>query len=418
MWKRYGDFVHLRASGHSMYLINNIQFIEQILVKEHKNFTKGTGFQRARLLLGNGLLTSEGEFHDSQRKMINPAFHRSMIKSYSETVARCTQKMLAQWDKKIEQHPVLDIEKEMTRLFIAIIMDALFAEDCSEELIDICCEYSDLFHSANPLMQLSPETALKLPLPSVKRFMRVKTTLETMLWRIMKKRKHESVQETFDILSIIMKSENPHGGRMSDEELFDELRTLFVAANDTSSRVMTWTVYSLSQDPTVLRTAEEEIEQVVGSRFPGFEDVEHLSYVKKVMNETMRMYPPVWMMPRTPIEDFTLGEYPIKKGSSLFITPFFVHRDERYYPAPEIFDPERWTDEERRKRPKMSFIPFGAGPRVCIGEAFSMYHLVVIMAAICQQYQFELAPKQRVDITARITLKPTYGMNMILRKKR
>jgi cytochrome P450 len=417
MWKKYGDFVHLRASGHSMYLINNIHHIEQILVKDHRNFTKGTGFQRARILLGNGLITSDGDFHDTQRKMINPAFHRSMIKGYSETVSRCTKKMLDRWEKMIEVNPVIDIEKEMTKLFIAIIMDALFAEDSSEELIDTCCEYSEVFHSANPLMQLSPETALKLPLPSVKRFMRVKDTLESMLWSIMKKRKSEDIREKFDILSMIMKSENPHGGTMSDEELFDELRTLFVAANDTSSKVMTWAVYSLSQNGTILQTVESQIEQVLGSRSPEFEDVEHLPYVKMVMNETMRLYPPVWMMPRTPIEDFTLGDYSIKKGSSLFITPFFVHRDERYYPDPDTFDPERWTDEERRKRPKMSFFPFGAGPRVCVGEAFSMYHLVVIMAAICQRYEFRLVPGQKVDIVARITLKPSHGMNMILKRK-
>lgn len=417
MWKQYGDFVHLRASGHSMYLINNIHHIEQILVKDHRNFTKGTGFQRARLLLGNGLLTSEGEFHDSQRKMINPGFHRTVIKEYAETVARCTKKMFEHWDDQIERNPVLDIEKEMTRLFIAIILDALFSEDSSDKLIDTCCEYSDLFHSANPLMQLSPETALKLPLPSVKRFMKVKESLDTMLWSIIKKRQRESVQEAFDILSMIMKSENPQGGKMSDEELFDELRTLFVAANDTSSRVMTWAVYSLSQNGHILKSVEAQIEQALGSRFPEFEDVERLPYLKMVLNETMRMYPPVWMMPRTPIEDFMLGDYLIKKGSSLFITPYFLHRDKRFFPSPGTFDPERWTEEQRRKRPKMSFIPFGAGPRVCIGEAFSMYHLVVIMAAICQRYDFHIMPEQRVDITARITLKPTYGMNMVMRRK-
>ena len=305
----------------------------------------------------------------------------------------------------------------MTRLFIDIIFNSLFSKDADKDLVDLGDKFTELFHSANPVLLLNPQRALKMPIPSVQRFARVKNELDKTLWNIIQKRKKEDTKEQLDILSMIMHVEDTDGKIMSDEVLFDEIRALFIAANDTSAKIMTWAFYVLSQQPDILTSIENEIDTVLNGRFPNYEDFEKLIYTKMVINETLRLYPPLWMISRTPVEDFYLGDYLIKKDSSIFIAPYLIQRDEKYFKDPDKFIPERWTDEERKNRPRMSFMPFGAGPRICVGESFSMFHLVIIFAALCQKFRFKLDPKQKVKISSSLTLKPKYGMNMILERK-
>lgn len=415
--KQYGDFVLLKATNHPIYLINNLEYVEQILVKESKNFTKGTGYQRSRVILGNGIFTSDGEFHDSQRKLINPAFHKSRIEEYYKTVAFCTNDFLTKWGNMVAENPNIDVQTEITRLFIAIIFNSMFSSDSSEELIDLGAYYTELFNSANPFLLLDPQRAIKLPLPSVKKFMKTKNELDFKLRELIKKRKKEDTFADLDILNMLMHAESNEGKRMSDDELFDEVRTLFVAANDTSAKVLTWALYNLSQNPDAKAKCLSEINTVLDGKFPEYHDYQELKYIRMCINETMRLYPPLWMITRTPINDFFLDDYLIKKDSSIFMVPLFFQKDERYYANPESFIPERWTDEERKKRPRLSFVPFGAGPRYCIGESFAMFHLVIILSAILQKFDFKLHPKQKVEISSSMLLKPKYGMTMILEEK-
>ena len=407
----------IKASSHPIYLINNLDHIEQILVRDHKNFTKGTGYQRAKVILGNGILSSDGDFHDSQRKMISPAFHKSRVKAYSEIVDKCTKEMIDNWSVHLQDNNIFEMHKEMTKLFIAIICRSLFSIDADNEIIKAGELFSELFHGANPFLLLNPQAVLKLPIPYVKKFNKAKREFDELIKAIIKKRRNEFTEENLDILNMVMNAKDTDGSVMTDDALFDEVMTLIIAANDTSAKVMTWALYLLTQNEDKRLIAGEEVTKTLNGKFPGFDDYEKLPYIKMIINEAMRLYPPVWMILRTPINDFYLDDYFIRKDSSIFIVPYIFQRDSRYYENPDAFIPERWTDEERRKRPRMSYIPFGAGPRICVGETFSTYHMVVIMSAILQKFNLKLHPDQKIKLSSSITLKPKYGLRLILEKK-
>jgi cytochrome P450 len=414
--KEYGDIVMLKASGHRIYLIADLKYIDHILVRDPENFTKGVGFQRGRIILGNGILTSEGPFHHSQRKMINPAFHRSRWEMYFDVVKKCVEELIVDWNSRIKKNNVLELHEEMMNLFVEIIFTTVFSEDKNETLCDYAKEFGDLFHKLNPIYLLDPHFALKLPFPSINRIKRAKENLDKEIFKVIDKRQKENIKRD-DILGIMLDARDEDGKPMSREQLYDEIFTIYMAGTDTSAKVMTWGFYLLEQNKNDFEKFLKEVDEVIGKRDIEFEDFEKLTFTRLVLNETMRMYPPVWLLPRTAEKDFYLDDYLIHKDSSIFITPYLLQRNPKYFENPEMFDPERFNAERKKSIKKFSFIPFGAGPRVCIGEGFAMLHGAVILSLISREFKMTLKKGHKIKLSSSLTLRPKYGVKMVVEPK-
>ena len=414
--KEYGDIVMLKASGHRIYLIADLKYIDHILVREPENFTKGVGFQRGRIILGNGILTSEGPFHHSQRKMINPAFHRSRWELYFSIVRKSVHNLIADWKERIKKENVLEMHEEMLNLFVEIIFSTAFSEDKNKRLCDCAKKFGDLFHKLNPIYLLDPHKALKLPFPSINRIKKAKEDLDNEIYKVIDKRLKENIKRD-DILGIMVDAKDEDGKQMSREQLYDEIFTVYMAGTDTSAKVMTWGFYLLEQNKKDAEKFLKEVDDILGKRDIEFEDFEKLTFTRLVLNETMRMYPPVWLLPRTAEKDFYLDEYLIHKDSSIFITPYLLQRNPKYFENPEKFDPERFNPERKKSIKKFSFIPFGAGQRVCIGEGFAMLHGAVILSLISREFKMTLKKGHKIKLSSSLTLRPKYGVKMVVEPK-
>lgn len=413
--EEYGDFAMLKASGHRIYLIANLKYVDYILVRDPENFTKGPGFQRGKILLGNGILTSEAEFHHSHRKMINPAFNRSRWGLYFNVVRKCVNNLIKEWEERTKINNEIELHEEMMSLFVEIILNTIFSDDKNKELTKHAEEFMDLFHRLNPFYLLNPEKSLKLPFPSIKKIKRAKENLDKEINKIIDKRINEDIKRD-DVLGIILEARDEEGKPMTRTELYDEIFTLYMAGIDTSAKVMTWGFYLIEQNKPEAENLRKEVDEVIGKRDIEFEDFEKLVYTRMVLNETMRMYPPVWLLPRTAEKDFYLDEYLVYKGSSIFITPFLLHRNPKYFENPDKFEPERFNAERKKNIKKFSFIPFGAGPRVCIGEGFALLHGAVILSLISRNFKMTLKKGHKVALSSSITLRPKYGIKMYLEK--
>ena len=409
--KEFGDIVMLKASGHRIYLIADLKFIDKILVRDPESFTKGAGFQRAKIILGNGILTSDGPFHHSQRKMINPAFHRSKFKQYFNVVRDSVNKLMNEWNERIKKNSVIEIHHEMTNLFVDAILTMVFSEDMNDDLRKHGEEFGYYFHKLNPFFLLDPEKSYKIPFGNMAKIKKSKKNFDDAINKVIDKRFKENIKRD-DALGVMIEARDENGNQMSRAEMYDEIFTLYLAGTDTSAKVMTWAFYLLSENNEQLKIMEKEISEVIGEREIEYEDYDKLTYTRMVLNEAMRLYPPVWLLPRTAEKDFYLDDYFIYKGSSIFITPFLLQRNPKYFENPEVFDPQRFNAERKKSIKKFTFIPFGAGQRVCIAEGFAMLHGVAILSMISKNFKMKLVPGHKIKLSSSITLRPKYGIKV------
>jgi len=411
---KYGDIVHFKMGPQDIYLLNHPDFIRDVLVTNNRNFAKSRGLQMAKRFLGESLLTSEGEFHRRQRRLAQPAFHRQRINAYAEIMTHHAARTRERW----REGEILDIWQEMMRLTLAVVGKTLFDADVESEAPEIGKALTDVMQLferiTNPLSGLLD----KLPLPGNIRWLKAKKRLDSTIYRIIHERR-ASGEDRGDLLSMLLlaQDEEGDGGSMTDEQLRDEAMTLFIAGHETTANALTWTWYLLSQHPEVEARLHEEIDNVLAGAIPTAADVARLRYTEMVFAESMRMYPPAWTMGRRVLSDYQIGEYVVPAESIILMSPWVMHHDPRFFPDPFKFDPERWTTEAREVRPKFSYFPFGGGPRVCIGEQFAWMEGALLIATIAQQWKMSLSPGQRVEPKAMITLRPKYGMRMLLSER-
>jgi cytochrome P450 len=365
--------------------------------------------------LGQGLLTSEGEFHRRQRRLAQPAFHRARIASYANVMTDYAAQVRERW----HDGETLDISEEMMRLTLAIVGKTLFdanVESDAQEVGEAMNVVMDLFNTITlPFFELLQ----KLPLPQLHRFDKAKAQLDAIIYRLIAQRRR-SGEDRGDLLSMLLLTRDPEGDgeRMTDTQLRDEAMTIFLAGHETTANALTWTWYLLSQNPAVEAKLHEEIDDVLGSRLPTFEDVAQLKYVEMVLAESMRLYPPAWAVGRMNLEDYEIAGYVVPKKSLVVMSQYVMHHDARYFPDPQLFDPERWTPQGRESRPQFSYFPFGGGPRRCIGEGFASMEGILLLATLAQHWQMRIVPKHPVALKPVITLRPKYGMRMILKRRR
>ena len=412
--REHGDIVHFKLGPQDIYLLNHPDYIRDVLVTHNRNFVKSRGLEMAKKFLGESLLTSEGEFHRRQRRLAQPAFHRQRINAYADAMTYYASRTRSNW----QDGETLDIWQEMMRLTLAIVGKTLFDADVEGEAPEIGKALTDVMQLFKRITNPFAGLLDKLPLPGNFRWLRAKQRLDSTIYRIINERR-ASGQDRGDLLSMLLlaQDEEGDGGGMTDTQLRDEAMTLFVAGHETTANALTWTWYLLSQHPEVEAKLHEEIDSALASKLPVASDVVRLRYTEMVFAEAMRLYPPAWTMGRRVLTDYRIGNYVVPAGSIVLMSQWVMHHDPRFFPDPLSFDPERWTAEAREARPKFSYFPFGGGPRVCIGEQFAWMEGALLIATIAQQWKISLAPGQRVEPRAIITLRPKYGMRMILKQR-
>jgi cytochrome P450 len=407
---QYGDLVYFKVVSQNLYLASHPDFVREILVTNQSNFVKSRALQRAKILLGEGLLTSEGQYHLRQRRLVQPAFHRERLASYASAMSECAVRRREQW----QPGATMDVAVEMAQLTLAVVAKTLFSADIEAEAPEIGANLTTILQLFRVLLTPFSEYLDKLPLPSMRRFKKARARLDATIYGLIRERRASGV-DTGDLLSMLLltQDEDASGERMSDEQVRDEAMTLFLAGHETGANALTWTWYLLSQHPEVERRLHQEIDTVLGGRPPELADLAELKYAEMVLAEALRLYPPAWAIGRKAKADFTLGGFEIPAGSICIVSPYVVQRDERWFPNPDKFDPERWTEEARNARPKFSYFPFGGGARVCIGERFAWMEGVILLAAIAQKWRFRLAPGQKVEPLPLVTLRVNHGLRMI-----
>ena len=414
----YGDVSRFRLGPVFVYLVNDPELIRSVLVTRADAYHKGRALERAKRLLGEGLLTSEESVHLRQRRLMQPAFHRERISGYGETMVRYAERAADRW----KDGETIDVHREMVGLTLAIVGKTLFDADVEGEADEIggaLTEVMELFQRL--LMVPFGELLEKLPLPSTRRFERARGRLDATIGRLIAERRNNPRDRT-DLLTLLILAQDTEGdgGGMTDAQLRDEAMTIFLAGHETTANALTWTWHLLSQNPEVEARLHEELDRVLGGRSPAVNDLPRLRYTEMVLSESMRLYPPAWIVGRRAIVEQDLAGYRIPAGSIVLLSQWITQRDARFFPDPLRFDPLRFTPEAIAARPKFAYFPFGGGPRVCIGEGFAWMEGVLLLATIARRWRLTPAEGSRTPPrpAALLTLRPKGGLPMRIEPRR
>ena len=439
--KKYGDISHFKFGKNHIYLINNPDFIKDVLVNQDNNFIKSRGLQLAKRILGEGLLTSEGGLHRRQRQLIQPLFHTDEIPNYVDIMTHYTLGISSQW----YDQAIIDIHKEFMHLALAIVSKIFFNVNIEElEIKEIDQYVTTIIEHFNRARMPFAGIIEKVPLPSNIQFYQAKRHLDEIIYRIIDSHiTNDSDNNDYnqqqngshlhkDLISLLLQgrdnsyfstSKNNEAVNQTNKkkidnnitnrhQLRDNVMTIFLAGHETVANALTWTFYLLSQNPKEEKMLHEELDSVLDEDnvAPSAKDISKLEYTQRVFAESMRLYPPSWAIGRQAIEDCKIGGYVIPAGSSILMSQYLMHHDSRYFPEPEQFDPERWNPQEKAKRPRFSYFPFGGGVRSCIGETFAWMEGIVVIATIAQRWKMRVISEHPIVLQPLVTLRPKYGM--------
>jgi cytochrome P450 len=408
---RYGDVVAFNVGRQPFVILNHPDYVRDVLVTRHRLFHKGLGLQRAKLLLGEGLLTSEDTHHHRQRRLLQPAFHRERIAGYGSVMATYAERAASQW----RDDETRDMLQEMSRLTLAIAGKTLFDADVQGDAEVIGDALGKVLANFNITLLPYGDRLVKLPIPHAIRFRRAKARLDAVVYRLIAERRTVA-EGGMDVLSTLVAARDEDDGRgMSDLEIRDEVMTLLLAGHETTANALTWSWYLLSQHKEARDRLEAEVSSVCGAKLPSVDDLPQLIYTRAVLSESMRLFPPAYLVGRRALEPYAVPntDYVVPSGAVVILSQYLLHRDPRFWDAPESFQPERWLLEGQERR-RYAYFPFGAGPRVCIGEQFAWMEGVLVLATIARRWRLELAPGQKIDVEPIITLRPKHGMRMRL----
>jgi cytochrome P450 len=402
-----GDVAALPMPRFPVFVVNHPDLVWDVLATGNRDFMKGPTMQVAKRLLGESLLTSEGDVHLRRRRLIQPIFHHERIALYASDMV--TQAETA--SGRLVDGGWIDMQQEMARLTLDIVGRTLFdtdietdaAQDVGRALTEVLAQFNRVF---SPFLPISE----RLPLPSTRRFARARDVFDRMIYSMIARRRAEGAGGA-DLLSHLLRASDDGTG-MTDVQVRDEAITLFLAGHETTSNALTWTWYLLSQHADAEAALHAELDAVLGRRAPTATDVPSLPVTRAVLSEAMRLFPPAWAMGRRALEDHALDRYVLPKGSVIVVSPWLLHRDERWWTEPESFRLDRWTDDATSARPRHAFLPFGGGPRMCIGEGFAQMEGELLIATIARRWRFELDAAQEIALQPVVTLRPKHGMRM------
>jgi cytochrome P450 len=433
--REHGDIAQFGFGPQRVYLVSHPDWIEDILVTSARKFMKGIALQRAKRLLGEGLLTSEGQVHLRQRRTIQPLFHRQQVQGFAEAMVRHA----VRWRDSLTDGQVLDLTDHMGALTLAIVGETLFSADVQQDADEVRDALTDAVQSFAYAVLPGIELVEQLPIPIFVRVRKARERLDRIILRVIAERRtsapstghpapgtrHEARGTNRpDLIAMLLAArdpENPAEPGMSDQQIRDEAMTIFLAGHETTANAMAWTWHLLGDTPAVAARLHEEVDGVTGGRVPAVEDVPKLAYARAIIAESMRLFPPAWTMGRKALEAHAIGGYEIEPNALVLTSQWVVHRDPRWWPEAEAFRPERWRESGIgdqgsgiRARPKFAFFPFGGGARLCIGESFAWTEAILLLATIAQRWRFE--PVTPPTPEPRITLRPA-GLRMAARAR-
>jgi cytochrome P450 len=419
--QRYGDIVYLKLGSQEAYFVNSPDLVKEVLVTKSQSFMKGPSLQRAKMLLGEGLLTSEGDFYRRQRRLAQPAFHRSRIETYAACMTDYADRLRLRW----REGETLNVADEMMHVTLQIVSKTIFDTNVELDSSEVGRAMDEMLHATETSSVGSLVREVLRRIPYLKRFdktdekfKRARAALDSIIYRLIDERRNTGTDRG-DLLSLLLLAQDDDGGGgMTDSQVRDEAITLFLTGHETTAAALTWTLYLLSQNADVDSKLWKEIDDVLGGRLPSIDDIPRLKYAEMVLSESMRLYPPAWGIQRTALHSCQIGGYMIPKGAQVLMSQYVLHRDKRYYPEPLRFDPERWTTEAREGRPQFAYFPFGGGNRRCMGEAFAWMEALLLLSSFVQKWRFSLAPQQKVALLPAITLRTKYGMRMSISSRK
>jgi cytochrome P450 len=409
----YGDVVALRLGPRRLFLVNHPDGIEEVLVTQARNFIKHFALRGDPFVLGNGLLTSEGDFWLRQRRLIQPAFLPSRIAVYAPAMVAAAERLMSTW----QVGETRDLLVEMKRLTLAIAAETLFGADATNNAATVNRALQVLQEHFITRFNSLVKTPIWLPTRANLRFRRAVRELDAIVYDFIHKRR-ASGSDRPDLLSLLLRARDEDGGgQMTDRQVRDEAMTLFLAGHETTALALSWTWYSLTQNPAAEERLLAEVREVLGGRAPTAEDWPRLKFTEHVVQEAMRLYPPVYAFGREASTTCTITGFRVPAGTTILMSPWVVHRDPRFYEAPEQYRPERWSSDAVRTMPKFAYCPFGGGPRICIGNSFAMMEMVLLVATLVQRFRFTLLPEPAVVPSPTFTLRPRNGIPVQLERR-
>ena len=409
--REYGDVAGLRVLNFKTVFINHPSLIEEVLVTNARKYSKGRVLRANRHVFGEGLLTSEGDFWLRQRRLAQPAFHRARVASYAATMVDYTERMVQGWRGGEER----DAHQEMMRLTLEIVAKTLFDADVEGDAQEVG-KSLELLLEIGANFRRTIFVPHWLPTPTNLRVRREVKQIEKILYRIIAERR-ASGRDAGDLLSMLLSAQDEDGSRMTDRQLRDETITLFLAGHETTASTLSWTWWLLARHPAVEAKLHAELDAVLGDRAPTLDDLPKLRYTGHLITESLRLYPAAWGMARLVVEDHEIAGYAVTKGMGVAMAQWVVHRDPRWYDAPEEFRPERWEDDLLKRLPRFAYFPFGGGPRQCIGNAFALMEAALILATIARKFRLLLVANHPVVPLASITLRPRHGVRVTLESR-
>jgi cytochrome P450 len=410
--RQHGPVAYARLSGRPHFLLTEPADVERVLIVNYRNYSKGAIQAREASLFGNGLLLSEGEFWRGQRRIMQPAFHRRRVEQYAGLMTAATERMLAGW----RDGETRDIHHDMMKLTLEVAVEVLFGADVHDRAHDLARAFAvvgEHFQVVYDRIFFVPE---RVPIPGNRRYRRALAALDGEVGRIIQERRRGD-RGGDDLLAMLLEARDDDGRPMSDRQLRDEVMGLFMAGHETTAHTLGFACHLLGQYPEQEAKLLTELRQFLGGRPPTVEDLPRLGYTEQVVKEALRLYPAVYSMLREAIGDDQLGGYHVPAGTTVILPQWVIHRDGRFYPDPEDFKPERWTRDFERGLPRCAYFPFGAGPRVCIGNSFALMELRLILPVILERWHLEPASDEPLELLASITTRPRHGIAMTVHRR-
>lgn len=411
--RTYGDIFYFKFGRDNIFFLTHPDDIRELLVVQHEHFRKGDGVMLLNRVLGNGLITNEGASHKKQRRLVQPAFHRKRIAGYAVAMVEAAQEQARIWQDGAR----VNITQEMLQLTLVVVGKTLFNTDVTKE--------AKTFHQGLAVSMeafrkigLSPwgPWIERLPFPINARLRRARASLDEVVYRVIDEHRRAGADQG-DLLSMLLLAQDEDGSSMDNEQLRDEIMTLFLAGHETVAHALTWTWYLLAKHPAVREKFWQEIDTVLGGRTATIDDLPRLPYTERVLSESMRICPPVWAIDRRVTRETVIHGVKLPKGARVIMSQYQIQHDPRFYPDPERFDPDRWTPEAQAERPKFAYFPFGGGPRLCVGESFAWTESMLLLATLSQYWEIRLAPGARIAFQPAVTLRPKYGIEMTLHRR-
>lgn len=410
--RKYGDIVHLQIGKRHDFLLNHPDHIRAILFDQEG--VRRSVHRPLQRILGQGLLTSRGKIHKKQRSLLQTVFQKERIAALGEVMVCET----VRWSDRWRNGSRIDVGEEMTRLTMSIMGKTLFnvnLETGATELRDALLTVLAATRFNNPL--LLSKVLEKMPLPANYRFRRAAKQLDQFIYQTIAERRAGRADQP-DLLSVLVRMSKESSKKMTDQKVRDQILTFFVGGHETLANALMWTWYLMAKNPGPTKKLHAEIDTVLKGRLPAVDDLEKLTYTRMVFTESMRIYPPIWIMGRHALRDLNFNGCIIPKGSYIHVSQFLMHRDARYFPEPERFDPERWTKEAAAARPKFSYFPFGGGGLQCIGDRFAWMQGLLVISTLASRWRIRLVPGHRIVLQPQLTLRSRHGMPMTLERRR